>query len=107
MESQNAKTNVAAPADRKSRGLEILEKNITGVPVTESQLRKLYEAFTSDGSESVSEELLVTFYNSLDHIGVPLTEREVRAAVAEYAQTTPNGLTFPEFACFMLKISQW
>lgn len=91
----------------REKGLEILEKNITGVPVTENQLRKLYDAFTADGSDCVSVESLITFYNSLDQIGVPHSEREVRWAVTECAKTKPEGLTFPEFACFMLKISEW
>ncbi|CCW69266.1 unnamed protein product [Phytomonas sp. Hart1] len=97
------------PGHNNSRHLssEELENNIGGLPVTENRIQEIFDALDVEHSGTVSIDVVKDFYTSLEHYGLELTEKEVDALVRKYANTKDDSLTYDEFACFILNLTQW
>lgn len=101
-------SNQMVVADARAVALEALETNIARVVITDRQIREVFaKVADSEDAEAVSFDAVVAFYNSFDNMGLQLSEEEVFAKVAQCGTTFPDSLSYEEFACFVLKMSQW
>eukprot|EP00796_Vickermania_ingenoplastis_P008175 gene8175-5704_t len=84
-----------------------IENNIGGLPVTDNRIQELFDSLDSEHTGAVSLDAVKQFYLGLEHYGLEPSDREVDELVRKYATSTPDSLTYDEFACFVLGLAQW
>ncbi|KPI85683.1 hypothetical protein ABL78_5263 [Leptomonas seymouri] len=84
-----------------------VENNIGGLPVTDNRLQELFNSLDTEHTGAVSLDVVKGFFNNLEHFGVPFSDKEVDEMVRKHSATKDDSLLYDEFACFMLRITQW
>ena len=83
------------------------KENVCGIPISEPQLRKLYNSLGPDSkSDLISLEKVIGYYKSLDDCGVPYSDAEQRQRVMRHVNSTDGFIGFDEFSCIMLSLVQ-
>ncbi|CCW61151.1 unnamed protein product [Phytomonas sp. EM1] len=97
------------PGHNNNRHLstEEIENNIGGLPVTENRIQEIFDEMDEGHTGTVSVDAVKEFYCSLEHYGLELSDKEVHTLVSKYSNTKKGFLTYDEFACFLLTLSQW
>ena len=94
------------PGHNNNRHLtsEELENNISGLAVTETRLRELFDAFDRNNNGYLEFHEVRHIYQQQEDYGLPLSDAEVDAHIRRYAKT--DRVNYDEFSAIVLSLAQ-
>jgi len=86
---------------------DFMEADVSGVPVTDDQIRELFTFFDKDRNGWLDKKEFATLYrNHFEHFGLVESEKQVTTIINRYGMMSDSKITYDEFAIIMLKLSQ-
>eukprot|EP00759_Apiculatamorpha_spiralis_P044123 PhF_6_TR41279/c0_g1_i1/m.62422 len=85
--------------------LTSLENNVSGLPITEEQLRRKFQELDVDGNGWLDRDEFKNLYLAFQNFGVYYDEDAVTRIVDKYSMFSDDKITFDEFCVIMLSLA--
>eukprot|EP00998_Keelungia_sp_KM082_P008554 NODE_473_length_1897_cov_4.087571_g466_i0.p1 GENE.NODE_473_length_1897_cov_4.087571_g466_i0~~NODE_473_length_1897_cov_4.087571_g466_i0.p1 ORF type:complete len:598 (-),score=95.89 NODE_473_length_1897_cov_4.087571_g466_i0:39-1832(-) len=91
--------------DLLSQAVSRLQNNIGGLPLTEKQLRALFDHYDVDKNCSLSKREITAIYKSFDSYGLD-DGKQMSEIISKFDMMGDGTVSYDEFAILMLKLAQ-
>eukprot|EP01062_Namystynia_karyoxenos_P073171 TRINITY_DN7000_c0_g1_i1.p1 TRINITY_DN7000_c0_g1~~TRINITY_DN7000_c0_g1_i1.p1 ORF type:complete len:302 (+),score=110.26 TRINITY_DN7000_c0_g1_i1:96-908(+) len=98
---------VSSPAAGSARQAAVYFRNdVSGVLITEEQIRQLWAHYDVDGNGYLSKDEVKRIYQGFDSFGVEDGDKRVDTVLSKYNMMGDGKVTYDEFAILMLDIAR-
>eukprot|EP01065_Artemidia_motanka_P033631 TRINITY_DN4064_c0_g1_i1.p1 TRINITY_DN4064_c0_g1~~TRINITY_DN4064_c0_g1_i1.p1 ORF type:complete len:258 (+),score=89.30 TRINITY_DN4064_c0_g1_i1:126-899(+) len=101
-----AVTSPGAPAGSAREAVTYFRNDVSGVLVTEQQIRSLWSMYDVDGNGFLDKEEVKRIYSSFDTFGVADGDRRVDNVLSKYNVMGDGKVSYEEFAILILDIAR-